>query len=298
VKGTPVVNELEHVLAVQNKLGEGPLWHAEEQAIYWVDIEQNCFYRFYPQTGTYESFDVGVMIGVLAIRAGGGLVMATKQGFAFWEAQQGLRFIADPEAHKPFTRFNDGAVDCQGRFWAGTMRYPNDASVQPEGSLYRLDPDLSLHTIETNVGVSNGIGWSPDNRLMYFTDSPLHMIYVYDFDATTGTIQNRRPFVHTPDEKGVPDGLAVDSEGFIWSACWGGWKVTRYDPSGKVEREIQLPVEYPTCCAFGGEHLDELYITSAWTALREEQKMQQPYAGDLFRVKTGIKGLERPKFLG
>jgi len=298
VKGTPVVNELEHVLAVQNKLGEGPLWHAEEQAIYWVDIEQNCFYRFYPQTGTYESFDVGVMIGVLAIRAGGGLVMATKQGFAFWEAQQGLRFIADPEAHKPFTRFNDGAVDCQGRFWAGTMCYPDDACVQPEGSLYRLDPDLSLHTMETGIGISNGIGWSPDNRLMYFTDSPLHMIYAYDFDATTGTIENRRPFIHTPHENGVPDGLAVDGEGFIWSARWGGGKITRYDPDGRVERAIRLPVQYPTSCTFGGEYLDELYITSAWTALSEEKRAQQPFAGDLFRLQVGIKGLEQPKFAG
>jgi sugar lactone lactonase YvrE len=298
VKGTPVVNDLEHLFAVQNKLGEGPVWHAEEQALYWVDIEKNCFYRFYPQTGNYESFDVGVMIGVLAIRAAGGLVMATQQGFAFWEAQQPLRFIIDPEAHKPFTRFNDGAVDRQGRFWAGTMCYPDDASDQPEGSLYRLDPDLSLHTMETGVGVSNGIGWSPDNRLMYFTDSPLHMIYVYDFDATTGTIQNRRPFVHTPDEKGVPDGLAVDSEGFIWSASWGGWKITRYDPTGRVERTISLPVQYPTSCAFGGEHMDELYITSAWTALSEAKRTQQPFAGDLFRLQVGITGLKQPKFAG
>ncbi|HEY6406996.1 MAG TPA: SMP-30/gluconolactonase/LRE family protein [Ktedonobacteraceae bacterium] len=292
------MNEIEHVLAVQNKLGEGPLWNAEEQTLYWVDIESNCFYRFYPQTGGYESFDVDVMIGVLAIRAAGGLVLATRKGFAFWEAQQGVRFIADPEALKPNTRFNDGAVDCMGRFWAGTMCYPEDACTQPEGSLYRLDSDLSLHTMETGVGVSNGIGWSPDNRLMYFTDSPLHMIYLYDFDATTGAIENRRPFIHTPDEKGVPDGLAVDSEGFIWSVRWGGGKITRYDPDGKVAQEIRMPVQYPTSCAFGGEYLNELYITSAWTALSEERRMQQPYAGDLFRLGVGIKGPEKAKFAG
>ena len=133
---------------------------------------------------------------------------------------------------------------------------------------------------------------------MYLTDSPLHMIYVYDFEPVTGAIENRRPFIHTPDEHGIPDGLAVDSEGFIWSARWDGWKITRYDPAGIAEREIQLPVQYPTSCAFGGERLDELYITSSWTALSEEQKKQQPYAGDLFRVKTNIKGLERPKFGG
>jgi sugar lactone lactonase YvrE len=209
-----------------------------------------------------------------------------------------LHLMADPEAHKPFTCFNDGAVDRQGRFWAGTMCYPYDACGQPEGSLYRLDPDLSVHTMETGIGISNGIGWSPDNRLMYFTDSPLHMIYVYDFDASTGTIENRRPFVHTPDEKGFPDGLAVDSEGFIWSACWGGGKIKRYDPDGKVERTIRLPVQYPTSCAFGGESLDELYITSDSRAVSEEKRAQQPFAGDLFRLQAGIKGLEQPKFAG
>jgi sugar lactone lactonase YvrE len=293
-----MMSEVEHFLAVKNQLRERPLWNPEEQALYWVDIESNRFYRYYRQTGKYERFDVGVMIGVLASRAAGGLVMATKKGFAFWEAQSCLRFIADPEAHKPNNRFNDGAVDCMGRFWAGTMCYPDEACKEPEASLYRLDPDLSLHTMETGVGVSNGIGWSPDNRLMYFTDSPLHMIYVYDFDAASGAIENRRPFIHTPDEQGAPDGLAVDSEGFIWSARWGGGKITRYDPDGRVEREIRLPVEYPTSCAFGGTALDELYITSAWTALSEEKRIQQPLAGDLFRVRVGVKGLKEPKFAG
>ena len=291
-----MVNEVEHVLAAQNKLGEGPVWSSEEQALYWVDIESNCFCRLYPTTGKYEVFDVGVPVGVLALRASGGLVMATKSGFAFWHPHTELHLIADPEVVKPHTRFNDGAVDSQGRFWAGTMCGLPKMCEEPEGSLYRLDPDSSVHMVETGLTISNGIGWSPDNKLLYLTDSPLHMIYAYDFDVAAGAIENRRPFIHTPDEEGVPDGLAVDSEGCIWSARWDGWKVTRYELSGKVEREIRLPVQYPTSCAFGGEDLDELHITSAWTALSEEQRKNQPFAGDLFRVKTGIKGLERPKF--
>jgi sugar lactone lactonase YvrE len=298
MKGLPEVNDVEHVLAVQNILGEGPLWNSEEQALYWVDIYGHRFYRYEPATGELESFNVGLPVGALALRKAGGLVMATKRGFAFWDRQEGLRSIVDPEAHKPYSRFNDGAVDRQGRFWAGTMCDPEDGCPQPESSLYRLDPDLSLHVMATEVGIANGIGWSPDQRLMYFTDSPLRMIYVYDFDAATGTIENRRPFVHTPEEKGVPDGLTVDSEGFVWSACWGGGKITRYDPTGKVERVIQLPVQYPTSCTFGGPSLDELYITSAWTALSEEKRRQQPLAGDLFRLRTDIKGQEEPKFAG
>lgn len=294
----PVTHDVEHVLAVQNILGEGPLWNAEEQALYWVDIYGNCFYRYEPATEKLAVFDVGVPVGVLALRERGGLVMATRHGFAFWNQQEWLRTIVDPEAHKPHSRFNDGAVDCQGRFWAGTMCDPVDACTQPESSLYRLDPDLSLHVMETGVSIANGIGWSPDKRRMYFTDSPLRIIYVYDFDAASGAIENRRPFVHMPQEKGVPDGLTVDCEGFIWSVCWGGWKITRYDPAGKVERLIQLPVQYPTSCAFGGPSLDELFITSAWTALSEEKRRQQPLAGDLFRLRAGIKGLEEPKFAG
>jgi sugar lactone lactonase YvrE len=285
------MDQVEHVLTVGNELGEGPIWSAEEQALYWVDITQHCFHRLYPVTGGHEVFQVGLPVGALGFRASGGLVMATKNGFATWDWSS-LHFIAHPEEGKTNARFNDGAVDRQGRFWAGTL------SEGPTSSLYRLDPDGSVHTMETGVTVSNGIGWSPDNKTMYFTDSPEHVIYAYDFDPESGAIENRRPFAHTPDEEGVPDGLTVDREGFVWSARWGGWKVTRYDPDGRVEREIRLPVQKPTSCTFGGAELDKLYITSARTALSEAEKERQPLAGDLFRVKTDVSGFAEPKFLG
>jgi sugar lactone lactonase YvrE len=133
---------------------------------------------------------------------------------------------------------------------------------------------------------------------MYYTDTPKKVIYAYDFDPASGAIENRRNFVYTPDEPGAPDGLAVDSEGFVWSARWDGWKITRYDPAGRVEREIRLPVQRPTSCAFGGAGLDELYITSASTGLSEQEKAAQPLAGDIFRLRTEVKGLPEPKFLG
>jgi sugar lactone lactonase YvrE len=287
------MNEVEHILAIKNELGEGPLWNPEEQALYWVDIYGHCFHRLCRATGEHQVFEVGLPIGVLAFRASGGLVMATQNGFAFWDAEtQALRFIADPEADRPDARFNDGAVDRQGRFWAGTM------GQGPTGSLYRLDPDGSVHRMESGITVANGIGWSLDDKVMYFTDSPLHIIYAYDFDPAAGEIENRRPFIYTPDEEGNPDGLTVDSEGFIWSARWGGWKVSRYDPAGKLEREVHVPTQYPTSCTFGGKQMDELYITSAWTLLNEQQRRNQPWAGDLFRLKTDTRGLEEPKFAG
>ena len=288
------MSQVERILSVGNKLGEGPLWNMDEQALYWVDIDDGRFQRYFPADGRVESFNVGLPVGVVRLRASGGLVMATRDGFAFWNPQtQSAEFIADPEAGKPDARFNDGVIDRRGRFWAGTIA-PGMTSA-----LYRLDPDLSVHTMETGVGVSNGIGWSLDDRTMYYTDSPRRVIYAYAFDAATGAIENRRPFVLLgDDEPGSPDGLAVDSEGFVWSARWDGWKVSRYDPTGKLEREIKMPVQRPTSCAFGGKQLDELYITSAWTGLNEEQRRTQPFAGDVFRLKTDVKGLPEPKFAG
>jgi sugar lactone lactonase YvrE len=291
------MSNVEHILAVHNTLGEGPVWNADEQALYWVDINNQCYFRFNPATGTHEKTEIGVKIGVLALRASGGLVMAVRDGFTFWDAQkQALDYIARTHEDTPQVRFNDGAVDCGGRFWAGSMNEEEGGEML--GTLWRLDPDGSVHEMETHVGTSNGIGWSPDNTTMYFTDSRLHIIYAYDFDASNGEIANRRTFVHTPDEIGVPDGLAVDSEGFVWSARWDGAKIVRYDPEGKIERVIATPALRTTSCVFGGPDLDELYITSARIGLSAEQKAQYPLSGDLFRLKTGIKGLPKYKFGG
>jgi sugar lactone lactonase YvrE len=291
------MTEVEHILAAHNELGEGSLWSVEEQALYWVDIFRGNYYHLNPATGAHQVINVGVPIGVMALRTTGGLVMATRDGFALWEPQtRALNYIAKPEAGKPYMRFNDGAVDCAGRFWAGSMN--NDEEAPPEGTLYRLDPGGTVHAMLTPVGVPNGIGWSPDNTIMYFTDSALGTIFVFDFDATAGEIANRRTFVHHPEDPSIPDGLTVDSEGFVWSAHWMGAKVVRYDPTGKVERIIQVPAFRVTSCVFGGANLDELYITTAWIKQTKEQKEQYPLSGDLFRAQTGIRGLEKFKFGG
>ena len=204
--------------------------------------------------------------------------------------------IADPEADKPEYRFNDGAVGPDGGFWAGTM-YEGEGQRQP-GSLYRMSPDGSISVMETGLLISNGLGWSPDCRNFYLTDSQRHCIYAYDYDRMQNTIYNRRVFVDTKEEPGETDGLAVDSHGFIWSTRWGGWNLSRYDPEGKMERRIELPVEYPTSCTFGGAGLDELYITSAWTPMNEEQRKAQPLAGDLFRIHLDVPGLAEYHYAG
>ena len=218
---------------------------------------------------------------MLALRASGGLVLATKKGFAFWnEYAQELQYIANPEASKPHMRFNDGAVDCAGHFWAGSMGNVG------EGTLYRLDPDGSVHAMVSGVSIPNGIGWNPDNSVMYFTDSTPRMIYAFDFDAATGDITNRRNLIEVPEEVGTPDGLAVDSAGYIWSACWNGAKIVRYTPDGKVDRVVAVPALRPTSCVFGGPGLDELYITSSRANLDTDALEQYPLSGDLFRLQA------------
>ena len=289
--------EVEHLLKLGNEVGEGPLWSSENQTIYWVDIPKHLIYRYALENENLEVFDVGLPVGALALRESGGIVAATKPGFAFWDfVSEDLVFLVDPEEDKPETRFNDAAVDRCGRFWAGTM---SDSDPHgSHGSLYRLDPDGSVARMDTGFTVSNGIGWSPDDKIMYFTDTMRSVIYAYDFDIAAGTLENRRSFVTVPDGEGFPDGLTVDSEGFVWSAIALGYKINRYDPDGILEREIQVPTAFVSSCTFGGPGMDDLYITTGWEPLNDDEKVSQPFAGDLFKVSTGIKGLEEPKFSG
>lgn len=291
--------QAEHFLTVRNRLGEGALWNEDEQKLYWLDIKAKCFQRINPTTMIYQVFDVGAQIGVMAFRQSGGLVMATDQGFVFWDPRTRMsRIVANPLPDKAYMRFNDGEIDIMGRFWAASMCDPSEKCSTPEGVLYRLDPDGSVHVMDTGLSLPNGMVWSPDQRTLYLTDSTQHMIYTYDFDAANGTIGPRRPFISTANEPGVPDGLSIDSEGFLWSMRYNGAKITRYDPRGNVERIIHVPAQHPTSCAFGGPDLDDLYITTAWDGLSSQEIQQTPQAGDLFHIKTGIKGTVRRKFAG
>ena len=283
-----------NVVAAQNTLGEGPLWNAKEQAIYWVDIEEKKIQRYYPDTKKFEIFSMPVRICLMAFRSKGGMILGAENGLYFWDpVSQKLDFITHPESGKTEARFNDGKVDRKGRLWAGTMTLQGATS-----SLYRLDQDLSVQQMETGVTISNGVGWSPDNKTMYFVDSIRYAVYAYDFNFETGDLTNRRVFVQMSESFGIPDGLTVDSEGYVWVAIYNGWKVMRYDPSGKVADEIAFPVSKPSSCMFGGKDLDELYVTTISDGLSAEDKLKQPMAGDLFMIKTTVKGLPEPDFAG
>jgi len=286
--------ELIHLLHTKNTLGEGPLWSVAEQALYWVDIIGERIHRYHPETGEIECFPQKEQISVVGFREKGGFIAAGKNGLQFWSPGENLlNPICDPERDRTSSRFNDGKVDRRGRFWAGTM-----TTAGAESTLYRLDYDLSFHIMETGVTISNGIGWSPDNQTMYFADTLHYVIYAYDFDLVSGSIQNRSVFASFEEDEGVPDGLTVDGEGHIWCAIWGGGKVIRFDPQGDVERVIPLPVTQPTSCCFGGKDLTDLFITSARDGLTIDERESQPWAGDIFMLSTDIKGIPEPEFLG
>ncbi len=292
------MDDVKHYLRVQCKLGEGPLWDWRDQSLVWVDIDQNKIHQYFPEISVHTFFDVDFPVGVLALRANGGYIAATGKGFAFWDSKTNkFDWITNPEEGQE-TRFNDGAVDCNGRFWAGTIHLNSEKYHLPVGKLYRLDPDRSVHLMESELTISNGLDWSPDNKVMYLTDTIRQKIYAYDFDQDSGNISNRRDFIHTPDGPGYPDGLAVDLEGFVWSARIAAGKLFRYDPLGQLEREIKIPVTCPTSCAFGGENLHKLFITTSWHLLSDDEKVQQPQAGDLFCFESSFNGLRANLFAG
>ncbi|MFQ5985141.1 MAG: SMP-30/gluconolactonase/LRE family protein [Alphaproteobacteria bacterium] len=291
------MGEVTCVLDARAVLGEGPVWCPREQALYWVDIKKPAIHRFVPASGAAETWPMSVEVGALALREQGGAVVALRTGFGFFDFATGeVGMLYDPEPHLHETRMNDGKCDRQGRFWAGS--YHEVADPRPLGALYRLDPDLSCHRMQGGVICSNGLGWSPDDRTMYLSDSELGRIYAFDFEPSRGAIRNRRLFASVPPEAGFPDGLTVDSEGFVWSVHWGGWRVTRYAPDGRVDRVVGLPVQQPTSCVFGGPGLRVLYITSASIELSQEDKARGPLAGGLFAVDVGVNGLPEPRFAG
>jgi L-arabinonolactonase len=297
VENSKLESIMEVKVAIESKdsLGEGPVWSESEGALYWVDIDRQLLQRWDSVSGERRIWEMPSAIGSFALRESGGCIVALRTGLASLDFASGeVVPIVDPEPDKPTTRFNDGKCDRQGRFWAGTMdeEYPN-----LRGSLYRLDSDLGLHRMRGSVGISNGLGWSPDNRTFYFTDSVKHTIYVYDFDPETGDIAHERIFAQTPEEY-VPDGLTVDSEGCIWSAKWDGWKIVRYAPNGSIDLEVSLPVQRPTSCTFGGPGMNLLFVTSARIDLSNEELSRQPLAGSVFVIETRVKGIPEPKFLG
>jgi sugar lactone lactonase YvrE len=286
------------VLPWDATVGESPVWHPREQSLYWVDIQQKKIHRFHPGSGVNETFSLPEIVTCIALRHAGGLVLTLKKHFATYQPKTGeLDLLGDVERGLPNNRFNDGKCDPQGRFWAGTMDAINWSA--PAGTLFRMDAGKNIAPMQRNVICSNGSGWSPDGRTMYFTESFRYSIFAYDFEPEKGEISGRRLFV-TLDRNGggFPDGMTVDAEGFVWSNVVGLGQIRRYDPQGKLERFVQLPVPRATDCTFGGQDLKTLYVTSARETMTPKQLAAAPLSGSLFAIDCESRGLPSTPFRG
>jgi L-arabinonolactonase len=288
-------DRIECVVDCRNKLGEVPVWDVAEQALYWVDIEGKLLQRYTPATQAVERWQMPERISSFALREEGGLIVAFASGIALYDlVTGGIEWIARPDKN-PRNRFNEGKCDRRGRFWAGTM---DDRMSAHSASLFRVEPDLSVHRMLGEIGISNCFVWSLENDAFYFADSMDRRIYRFDYDHAAGRIANRSLFTDTTAQNVVPDGGTIDEEGFIWNAQWDGWRVVRYAPDGRIDRIVEMPVQKPTSCMFGGPDLATLYVTSAIWDLTPDKLKAQPAAGGLFALDLGIRGVPEPRFAG
>ncbi len=289
---------IEVLIDVKTILGEGPLWDVDEQRLYFIDSFGCNVFRCTADGGEVRAWDVPSKIGSMALRNKGGAVVSLVDGFYFLDFDSGdVDLIVDPEPGKVNNRINDGKVDKRGRFIAGSMDTMEDG---PNGALYRLDPDLSLHTLDTGIIVSNGPCWSPDGKILYFADSWSGEIWAYDYDLDTGNVSNKRTFVTIDTSTGgAADGATVDAEGYLWSAQVYDGKVIRYAPDGKVDRVIEMPVKKVTSCMIGGPNMDILYVTTMAKPPLPRFPADGVLRGSLFAIHDlGIQGVPEPRFGG
>jgi sugar lactone lactonase YvrE len=290
--------EPEIAVPAQATLGEGVNWDANRQCLYWVDILEKELHVYDPGADSDRCIDVGQYIGAAVPTAAGDLMLALHHGFYRIDLEtEAMTPVCDPESDLPENRFNDGKCDPAGRFWAGTMGVDPDRGAT--GALYRMDADLSVHKQFGDVGISNGLAWSPDHTTMYYIDTVTCQVSAFDYDLDTGTIDNRRAVITFSHDMGHPDGMTIDEEGMLWVCFFGGGRIARYNPgTGEELDEIRFPVSNVSNCVFGGPDLDTLYASTARVTLTDDQLAEQPQAGSVFRVKPGVRGMAAAPFGG
>ena len=269
-------------------LGEAPTWDHSSGTLLWVDVLGSEVHRYSPHNGDDAVLEVPQHVGAAKPRSRGGLVLNLRDGVALVDRDGTKTWLV--YWARDGVRGNDAAIDPAGRLWAGTMRYDED----PGGWLARVEPSGDAKVVLDGVGVSNGIGWSPDGSLMYYVDSSERRVDVLDYDRDTGEARDRRPLVAV--DRGVPDGLTVDASGAVWVALWGGSAVRRYTPAGELDAEVELPVGQPTACCFGGHDFTDLYVTTARTGLSGDALGE--LAGSVLVLPGAGEGLPSPAFAG
>lgn len=278
-----------------NLCGEGPLWDDREQSLYWTDITGHRFYRYLWRGQKRELLSEGFEVGGFSRQSDGGFLVTNNQGFWLWSPGQPPRLLAS-QAEGRECILNDCAADPLGRVYSGSWHLDENGHSAPS-YLFRIDTDGSVHIADEGICFSNGLAFSPDEKTLYFADTVARCIYAYDWRASDGALAHRRVLTRIDRSEGLPDGLTVDAEGFLWCAHWFGGCITRYDPDGKRERRIDIPASQTSSLCFGGPDLDEIYITSAakTNALVLAPEGYDPASvfigGPLYRLRAGIRGI-------
>jgi L-arabinonolactonase len=287
--------KISRVETERSQVGEGPVWDVAEQALYFVDILGPKVFRFDPASGETRSWTLPAVIGSMALRSGGGALVALKDGLYGLDLSTGaVSELAKPERLDPRVQFNDGKVDRRGRFVVGTTDSQMKETI---GEIYSLGPDGRLSVIDRGICLSNGPCWAPDDRTFYFSDSASHVVYAYDYDIETGEAANRRVFARTQELGGIPDGATVDADGLMWMAICEGGKVVAFRPDGKVERIVETPTKLPASVMFGGPGLDLLYVTSIDPSFLG--RTPAPGDGETYVIEgLGARGLPEPRYAG
>ena len=281
-------------IVCEDILGEGPHWDYESGVLHWVDIMSPSLFTSDSSVTTRKSISLPDMTGFAIPKESGGFIFGSESGVYGLESDGSIIQLCDPESHLPNNRFNDAKCDSRGRLWLGSMSI---SSVPNQGSLWRYADGEVTHIFD-DITIGNGLGWSPDSTIFYYTDSGARTIWSFDYDLDSGTIANRRIFAQFDSSDGSPDGLSVDSSGNLWIAMWDGWCLRNFSSSGEELCRIELPVPRPTSCTFGGTDLKTLYITSARTELSESQLREAPLSGSLFSINVDVIGQRSNRFSG
>jgi len=288
---------VEKLAAEEALVGEGPVWDVESQSLYWVDIQGGRFWNFDPATGENKLIHSGYNVAGVNRNRGGSLTVGTWEGVQLWDSDDNYRWLFQGEHEERPFKLNDLIVGPDGSLYGGSAHLDSC-------TLFRFNTDGSVEIIDDGLDLCNGMGFSPDLSTFYSTDSPRHEIYKWDYDQSTRKISNKRVFAKIPSDLGIPDGMTVDAEGYVWSAIWYGGTVVRIDPDGKEERRVEFPAAQTSSAMFGGKDLNELYVTSATSGTGSTERtgwepagfdMNSYRGGDLYRVKLDIQG--KPEFI-
>lgn len=276
-------------------LGEGPVWNGMTEELLWVDIEKGELNLFDPAVGNHRHYTFDSRLGAAVPTENGRYMLALQKGLAIFNPSTGeLNYFGDPEGALPNNRFNDGKCDPEGRFWIGSM---DCQAASGKGTLYRVDSNLEVNTMLSNLSISNGLAWDIDHSKMYFIDTARYQVLQFDYSPRSGNISNPKTVIYIPKNHGAPDGMTIDREGMLWIAHWGGANISRWNPqNGQPMQKVDIPAPHVTSCCFGGKNADQLFITTARFGLTREQLQEYPLSGSVFVYTPNVGGWETSYF--